>query len=96
MRAAPTCSAAGAPEASIAIIAARYSTGGVAKARPATNAITVDPPSSWSRIHSLPDPVDLFDLSTETEASPPVAGMGSRCRAQMSAALDTASTPIAT
>ena len=46
MTAAPTCAAAVAVEARIAIIAARYSTGGVANARPATNATTNDPHSS--------------------------------------------------
>ena len=57
-----------APEASIAIIAARIlDRYGVANARPATNADQVTHNFSWSWIQSLPDPVDLFDLSTETE-----------------------------
>ena len=38
----------------------------------------------------------MFGSSTETEASPPVTGTGARWRAQMRAAISTASTPIAT
>src|SRR6185312_1328564 len=96
IRAAANCSGAGAPDARIAIIAARYSTGGVANARPATNATTNDPPSRWPRMEGRPDPMGVFRSNTRTEPAPPVTGTGARWRARRRAATSTASTPIAT
>ena len=62
------------------MIAARYSTGGVANARPATNTTTNDPPSSRPRIEVGWIRSLCSAASTRPEESPPVTGAGAPAR----------------